>query len=133
MKYTVILAAVIAAALHISSACAQETGYRDFTGRVDGRPMPLPDTADADIPEWQSPGEFAAGIRDDMAVPPAVSMTSLIGVGRRETPRQRTVMVVPANNTLRIWKINISNGSAANWGSFPDSYLDARTLSFPTP
>ena len=41
---------------------------------------------------------------------------------------------VTENNSLRlIPHITLSNGQAWNWGAFPDSYLDARTLSFPMP
>lgn len=33
----------------------------------------------------------------------------------------------------RSWSVGISNGQASNWGPYPDSFLDARTLSFPAP
>lgn len=43
------------------------------------------------------------------------------------------VMVLD-NNTLRLGShFGLSNGQAWNWGPYPDSFLDARTLSFPMP
>lgn len=43
------------------------------------------------------------------------------------------VMVLD-NNTLRLGsRFGLSNGQAWNWGPYPDSFLDARTLSFPMP
>lgn len=130
MRISALLAAVALAAAALSSARAQQTGYRDFGGRVDSETVPLPH-GESEMGMWQPPEEFAAEIRDDSSLPPSVSMTSLIGAERNEQPRR--VVVIAPNNTLRLWRINISNGSASNWGSFPNSYLDARTLSFPTP
>lgn len=64
---------------------------------------------------------------------PAVTMSSAAGVyAEHESGKTARAIVLP-NNTLNIWHINISNGSAGNWGSYPGSLLDARTLSFPTP
>lgn len=43
---------------------------------------------------------------------------------------------VIVTNGFRIgrgWSITVSNGQASNWGPYPNSYLDARTLSFPVP
>ena len=38
------------------------------------------------------------------------------------------------NNTLRLGRhFTISNGQAWNNGSFPDAFLDARTISMPLP
>lgn len=49
----------------------------------------------------------------------------------RELPAR--VMVLD-NNTLRLGsRFGLSNGQAWNWGPYPDSFLDARTLSFPMP
>ena len=39
----------------------------------------------------------------------------------------------PWKVTLRLGpRFTLSNGQAWNWSPFPDAYLDARTLSFPT-
>lgn len=63
---------------------------------------------------------------------PLISMTSLVTGMRRERPER--VFVILPNNTLEAWgRVNVSNGQAQNWGPFPNSYLDARTLSFPVP
>ena len=69
---------------------------------------------------------------DRHSVRPMISMTSLVTGMRREQPER--VFVILPNNTLEAWgRVNVSNGQAWNWGPFPDSYLDARTLSFPVP
>lgn len=69
---------------------------------------------------------------DYHSVKPLVSMTSIAEGQRKERPGK--VVVILPNNTLEMWgRVNVSNGQAQNWGSFPDSYLDARTLSFPPP
>ena len=69
---------------------------------------------------------------DRHSVRPMISMTSLVTGMRREQPER--VFVILPNNTLEAWgRVNVSNGQAWNWGPFPDSYLDARTLSFPAP
>ncbi len=63
---------------------------------------------------------------------PLISMTSLVTGMRREQPER--VFVILPNNTLEAWgRVNVSNGQAWNWGPYPNSYLDARTLSFPAP
>ncbi len=68
---------------------------------------------------------------DRHSVTPMISMTSLTGL-RKEFPSR--VFIILPNNTLEAWgRVNISNGQAQNWGPFPNSYLDARTLSFPAP
>ncbi|MBP3482693.1 MAG: hypothetical protein J6K28_04790 [Alistipes sp.] len=79
-----------------------------------------------EIETWRSEGEFV----NDMRVNPTISMTSTMEVIRKNLPTR--VIVLP-NNSVRVWHVNVSNGSAGNWGSFPNSYLDARTLSFPAP
>lgn len=66
-----------------------------------------------------------------LAVRPAVTMTSIEAIPRRALPSRVTVL---NDNTLRLGPhFTLSNGQAANWGPFPDAYLDARTLSFPLP
>ena len=63
---------------------------------------------------------------------PKISMTSPYAEGRRELPSR--VFIILPNNTLEAWgRVNVSNGQAQNWGPYPNSYLDARTLSFPIP
>lgn len=106
---------------------AQETGYRDFGGRIDSTPIPaeLP-WSENEIGTWEPAGEFA----EQMRPRPVVSMSSMM---KRRDNDGRKVIVMP-DNTLRLWwRIEISNGSAGNWGTAPASFLDARTLSFPTP
>ncbi len=69
---------------------------------------------------------------DRHSVRPMISMTSLVTGMHREQPER--VFVILPNNTLEVWgRVNVSNGQAWNWGPFPNSYLDARTLSFPVP
>ena len=69
---------------------------------------------------------------DRHSVRPMISMTSLVTGMHRERPER--VFVILPNNTLEAWgRVNVSNGQAWNWGPFPNSYLDARTLSFPAP
>ena len=69
---------------------------------------------------------------DRNSVTPLISMTSLVTGMHRERPER--VFVVLPNNTLEVWgRVNVSNGQAQNWGPYPNSYLDARTLSFPVP
>ncbi len=68
---------------------------------------------------------------EPLEIQPAVSMTSLVLVPMNNLPSK---VRVTENNSLRlIPHITLSNGQAWNWGAFPDSYLDARTLSFPMP
>ena len=69
---------------------------------------------------------------DRYSITPLVSMTSLVTGMRRGQP-ERVFIILP-NNTLEAWgRVNVSNGQAWNWGPYPNSYLDARTLSFPAP
>lgn len=69
---------------------------------------------------------------DHHSTHPMISMTSLVTGMHRERPER--VFVILPNNTLEAWgRVNVSNGQAQNWGPFPNSYLDARTLSFPPP
>lgn len=61
---------------------------------------------------------------------PAVSMTSAILLPANRMPSR---FDFPENKVYRTPHVWISNGQAWNWGSYPDAYLDARTLSFPMP
>lgn len=61
---------------------------------------------------------------------PKISMSSVVEIQRENLPSRVTVI---DNNTLRLGPhFTLSNGQAWNWSPFPDAYLDARTLSFPT-
>lgn len=61
---------------------------------------------------------------------PSVSRTSAILLPADRMPSR---FDFPENKVYRTPHVWISNGQAWNWGSYPDSYLDARTLSFPLP
>ena len=62
---------------------------------------------------------------------PAVSMTAIVVIDPEQLPDRISVR---ENNTLRLTPhLTIGIGQAWNWGPYPDSYLDARTLSFPMP
>ena len=58
-------------------------------------------------------------------------MTSVVVIHKENLPSRVTVI---DNNTLRLGRhFTISNGQAWNNGSFPDAFLDARTISMPLP
>ena len=59
----------------------------------------------------------------------AVSMSSVL-IAPKLPGR---VVVTNGFRIGRAWSVTISNGQASNWGPYPNSYLDARTLSFPVP
>lgn len=62
---------------------------------------------------------------------PVVTMSSVAVIQKENLPARVTVI---DNNTLRLGQhFILSNGQAWNNGPFPDSFLDARTLSFPGP
>ena len=66
-----------------------------------------------------------------MKVKPSVTMTSVVVIQKENLPSRVTVI---DNNTLRLGRhFTISNGQAWNNGSFPDAFLDARTISMPLP
>lgn len=54
-------------------------------------------------------------------------MSSVVQIQLKNKPRK--IDIIPYK--VRSGWFSISNGQAQNWGSFPDAYLDARTLSFP--
>lgn len=129
MEKSVFMWAMFAALWISFPAAAQEIGYRDFGDKVDSHPIPAePSGETPDILNWLPPEEFAEEVRESLS--PAISMSSLMKIEERNAPRH--IYILP-NNALRLWRINISNGSAGNWGTGPAAYLDARTLSFPTP
>jgi hypothetical protein len=95
----------------------------DVQGGADTLTFPAPD-----IRTWH-PEDATI---DYHSVRPLISMTSLVTGMHREQPER--IFVILPNNTLEAWgRVNVSNGQAWNWGQFPNSYLDARTLSFPAP
>lgn len=125
MKARIVM--VVAVALSLS-AWAQEKRdtlrYKiDVRGGLDTLTYTVPD-----IRTWH-PEDVTI---DRHSVRPMISMTSLVTGMHRERPER--VFVILPNNTLEAWgRVNVSNGQAWNWGPYPNSYLDARTLSFPVP
>ena len=125
MKASIVM--VVAVALSLS-AWAQEKRdtlrYKiDVRGGLDTLTYTVPD-----IRTWH-PEDVTI---DRHSVRPMISMTSLVTGMHRERPER--VFVIMTNNTLEAWgRVNVSNGQAWNWGPYPNSYLDARTLSFPVP
>ncbi|HIW66169.1 MAG TPA: hypothetical protein H9879_08080 [Candidatus Alistipes intestinipullorum] len=88
--------------------------------------LPLPDTMEQMIP-WQSDYRYM----EPLETHPVVSMSSLLTVIEEHLPAQVTVL---DNNMLRLnRRFLLSNGQAWNHGPFPDSFLDARTISMPLP
>nr|WP_295897118.1 hypothetical protein [uncultured Alistipes sp.] len=67
---------------------------------------------------------------EPLPVQPVVSMSSVVAIREEQLPRQ--VRVVD-NMTLLGPHFVLSNGQAWNWGPYPDSFLDARTISLPMP
>ena len=47
--------------------------------------------------------------------------------------KRRNKTLLQAALTLLGPRFMLSNGQASNWGPYPDSYLDARTISLPMP
>ena len=123
MRKMLLAAAALAVAL---AASAQEPKFdfrRDST-RTSG--FTLPDSL-AHMSPWKTDFRTAA----PMKVKPAVSMTSVVVIHKENLPSRVTVI---DNNTLRLGRhFTISNGQAWNNGSFPDAFLDARTISVPLP
>ena len=70
---------------------------------------------------------------EPLRLEPVVSMSSLMREQQKNLPHSVRVGVDRVTNSLRWGRLSISNGHAWNWGPYPNSYLDARTLSFPMP
>lgn len=70
---------------------------------------------------------------EKLQLEPVISMSSLMRERQQNLPRSVKVGVDRVTNSLRWGRLSISNGQAWNWGAYPNSYLDARTLSFPMP
>lgn len=86
----------------------------------------LPDSL-AHMSPWKPDYKTMAPIKTK----PTVSMTSVVVIQKENLPSRVTVL---DNNSLRLTPhLTISVGQAWSWGPFLDSYLDARTLSFPMP
>lgn len=125
MKKMLIAALALFAAL---AATAQEPNpfgnFRRDTTRNKG--FQLPDSL-AHLSPWSEDFRTMSPIRTK----PKVSMTSVVVIQNENLPARVTVI---DNNSLRLGRhFTIGNGQAWNNGSFPDAYLDARTLSMPMP
>lgn len=83
---------------------------------------PFPDTMQLHVPHLYERRYF-----DQSHMTPMVSMSSLMKI--RAKYAMRKIDIIPYQ--VRSSWFTISNGQAHNWGPYPDSYLDARTLSFP--
>lgn len=110
------------------AAAAQEIGPRDFGRTVDSEAVPPPAVDEMNIELWLPADEFAEEVRESLM--PAVSMSSIMKTREQNAPQH--IRILP-DNALKLWRVTLSNGSAGNWGVPPANYLDARTLSFPTP
>lgn len=125
MKRMFILAAALLAALAISAQEPNKFGLKKPDSPRSGK-YELPDSL-AHLSPWK-PDYRAEG---RMKVKPSVTMTSVVVIHKENLPSRVTVI---DNNTLRLGRhFTISNGQAWNNGSFPDAFLDARTISVPLP
>lgn len=125
MKRMFILAAALLAALAISAQEPNKFGLKKPDSPRSGK-FELPDSL-AHLSPWK-PDYRAEG---RMKVKPSVTMTSVVVIHKENLPSRVTVI---DNNTLRLGRhFTISNGQAWNNGSFPDAFLDARTISVPLP
>lgn len=110
------------------AASAQEPKF-DFRRDTLRHVLPtftLPDSL-AHLSPWKPDYKTMAPIKTK----PSVSMTSVVVIQKENLPSRVTVL---DNNSLRLTPhLTISVGQAWSWGPFLDSYLDARTLSFPMP
>ncbi|NAI90329.1 hypothetical protein GUB92_27990 [Escherichia coli] len=119
-----ILAAALLAALAISAQEPNKFGLKKPDSLRNK--FELPDSL-AHLSPWK-PDYRAEG---KMKVKPSVTMTSVVVIQKENLPSRVTVI---DNNTLRLGRhFTISNGQAWNNGSFPDAFLDARTISMPLP
>ena len=124
MKRMFILAAALLAALAISAQEPNKFGLKKPDSPRNK--FELPDSL-AHLSPWK-PDYRAEG---RMKVKPSVTMTSVVVIHKENLPSRVTVI---DNNTLRLGRhFTISNGQAWNNGSFPDAFLDARTISVPLP
>ena len=125
MKRMFILAAALLAALAISAQEPNKFGLKKPDSPRSGK-YELPDSL-PHLSPWK-PDYRAEG---RMKVKPSVTMTSVVVIHKENLPSRVTVI---DNNTLRLGRhFTISNGQAWNNGSFPDAFLDARTISVPLP
>lgn len=133
MKRMFILAVALLAALAISAQEPNKFGLKKPDSPRSGKyelpdslrnKFELPDSL-AHLSPWK-PDYRAEG---KMKVKPSVTMTSVVVIQKENLPSRVTVI---DNNTLRLGRhFTISNGQAWNNGSFPDAFLDARTISMP--
>lgn len=135
MKRMFILAVALCAAFSLSAQETNKFGLkRPDSPRPGSYELPdslrnkfeLPDSL-AHLAPWK-PDYRTEG---RMEVKPSVTMTSVVVIQKENLPSHVTVI---NNNTLRLGRrFTISNGQAWNNGSFPDAFLDARTISMPLP
>ena len=119
-----LLAAVALAVAVAASAQEPKFDFKRDTTRTSG--FALPDSL-AHMSPWKPDYKTMAPVRTK----PTVSMTSVVVIHKENLPSRVTVI---DNNTLRLGRhFTISNGQAWNNGSFPDAFLDARTISVPLP
>ena len=128
MKRMFILAAALLAALAISAQEPNKFGLKKPDSPRSGK-YELPDSLRN---KFELPDSLAHLSPEGlMKVKPSVTMTSVVVIHKENLPSRVTVI---DNNTLRLGRhFTISNGQAWNNGSFPDAFLDARTISVPLP
>ena len=128
MKRMFILAAALLAALAISAQEPNKFGLKKPDSPRSGK-YELPDSLRN---KFELPDSLAhLSPEGRMKVKPSVTMTSVVVIHKENLPSRVTVI---DNNTLRLGRhFTISNGQAWNNGSFPDAFLDARTISMPLP
>lgn len=133
MKRMIMMAAALFATLVLS---AQEHRNFGIVRPDSAKRFELPDSLRArfELPDslaHLSPWQPDYRAKGKMRVKPSVTMTSVVVIQKENLPARVTVL---NNNTLRLGRhFTISNGQAWNNGSFPDAFLDARTLSMPLP
>ena len=133
MKRMFVMAVALCATLVLS---AQEHRKLGLMRSDSTRKYELPDSLRAkfELPDslaHMSPWKPDYRVEGPMKVKPSVSMTSVVVIQKENLPARITVI---DNNTLRLGRhFIISNGQAWNNGSFPDAFLDARTISMPLP
>lgn len=133
-RFRIAAAVTVLCLLFCGQVSAQETGYRNFGGKIDSKPMPVPEY-EPEISVWLPDDAFEAELDAEFTsrLSPETDMIPMVVYPYPlQQGENRNIYIMP-NNTLTIWHINFSNGSAGNWGDTPGAMLDARTLSFPTP
>ena len=135
MKRMFILAVALLAALAISAQEPNKFGLKNPIRPARGSmSFPIRSVTSSSFPDslaHLSPWKPDYRAEGKMKVKPSVTMTSVVVIQKENLPSRVTVI---DNNTLRLGRhFTISNGQAWNNGSFPDAFLDARTISMPLP